>query len=30
MSKVYDKDSAIDFWDAISELITNIKKDYAK
>lgn len=29
MSKIYDKDSSIDFWDAISELIINIKKDYA-
>ena len=29
MSKIYDKDSTIDFWDAIGELITNIKKDYA-
>jgi hypothetical protein len=29
MSKVYDKNSAIDFWDAIDNLIVGIKKDYA-
>ena len=25
----FDKDSSIDFWNAISELMSNIKKDYA-
>ena len=30
MSKVYDKNSAIDFWDAIDNLIVGIKKDYAE
>jgi hypothetical protein len=29
MSKNFDKDSSIDFWNAISELMSNIKKDYA-
>jgi hypothetical protein len=29
MSKVYDRNSAIDFWDAIDNLIVGIKKDYA-
>ena len=30
MNKNYDSNSAIDFADAISNLISNIKKDYAK
>ena len=29
MSKVYDRNSTIDFWDAIDNLIVGIKKDYA-
>ena len=29
MSKNFDRDSSIDFWNAISELMSNIKKDYA-
>jgi len=29
MSKIYDKNSTIDFWDAIDNLIVGIKKDYA-
>lgn len=29
MNKNYDSNSAIDFADAISNLISNIKKDYA-
>ena len=30
MNKTYDRDSTIDFWDAINDLLSNIKKDYSR
>ena len=28
-NKIYDRNSTIDFWDAVDNLIVGIKKDYA-